>query len=160
MAPRDAYSDRLAELGVEFIPIEIDNHGMSPFRDLMLMARYYRALRRLRPDVLLAFTVKPNVYGSIVARMLRIPVINNIAGLGTAFIREGLLTRIVSALYTFALRRSATIFFQNSDDSALFVRKAIVRAEQVRLLPGSGVDLGEVHAERAMRRAIRTSPSC
>src|SRR5262249_7163405 len=82
----------------------------------------------------------PNVYGSLAAQSLGIGVINNISGLGTAFIREGLLTRIAIALYRTALRRSAVVFFQNSTDRDLFIQWGMVRQDQARLLPGSGID--------------------
>jgi glycosyltransferase involved in cell wall biosynthesis len=141
LAPEDSFSRRLIEMGIEFAPIPIDNQGISPFKDILLLARYRAALKRLRADLFLGYTIKPNIYGSIAAHNLGIPVINNISGLGTAFIRQGLLTRIVTDLYRLALRRSATVFFQNRDDRDLFLGKRIVRPEQSALLPGSGIDL-------------------
>ena len=141
LAPPDKYSDRLAELGVEFRPIEIDKQGVSPRRDLMLLGHYYRALRSIRPDIYLGYTAKPNIYGSIAAHLLGIPVINNVSGLGTAFIKQGLLTRIVTSLYRLAFNRSATVFFQNDEDKAMFERERIVSAQRARLLPGSGINL-------------------
>ncbi|MEA3034249.1 MAG: hypothetical protein QOH86_2265, partial [Sphingomonadales bacterium] len=140
LAPRDPWSDRLGELGVEFHPIEMDRKGLSPGRDLGLMWRYRRALRRLRPDAFLGYTAKPNVWGSLAAQSLGIPVINNVSGLGTAFIRGGWLGRLVACLYRLAFRRSATVFFQNGEDRNLFVARRIVSAGQARLLPGSGID--------------------
>jgi glycosyltransferase involved in cell wall biosynthesis len=140
LAPRDPWSDRLAGLGVEFHPIEMDRKGLSPVGDLRLLGRYRRALRRLRPDAFLAYTAKPNVWGSLAAQSLGIPVLNNVSGLGTAFIRGGWLGRLVASLYRLAFRRSATIFFQNEEDRDLFVSRRIVAAEKARLLPGSGID--------------------
>jgi hypothetical protein len=127
LAPTDSYSPRLAELGIEHVPIDMDNQGVSPARDFGLILRYHKALRRIRPTAFLGYTVKPNVYGSLAAHALGIPVINNVSGLGTAFIRQGLLTRIVSGLYRVALRRSSKVFFQNPEDRDLFVSANIVR---------------------------------
>lgn len=141
LAPPDAYSSRFAELGVQYVPIEMDSQGVSPARDLRLFVRYCRALRQIRPAVFLGYTAKPNVYGSLSAHALGIKVINNVSGLGTAFIRQGLLTRIVKGLYRLAFRRSATVFFQNPEDRDLFVSDHIVRPDQTALLPGSGIDL-------------------
>lgn len=141
LAPDDEYRTRLEEMGVELCPIAIDSKGMSPFHDLMLLARYRAVLRRLQPLLFLGYTIKPNIFGSLAAHSLGIPVINNISGLGTAFIKEGLLTRIATILYRIALRRSRTIFFQNDEDRRLFLARRIVRPEQARLLPGSGVDV-------------------
>ncbi|HEX8400915.1 MAG TPA: glycosyltransferase family 4 protein [Allosphingosinicella sp.] len=143
LAPPDDHSARLRELGVDYHPIEIDKQGVSPRRDMGLLLRYRHALREIRPDVFLGYTAKPNIYGSIAAHMLGIPVINNVSGLGTAFIKQGLLTRIVSGLYRLAFARSRTVFFQNPEDRDMFVERRLVRAEQARLLPGSGVNLDE-----------------
>ena len=141
IAPKDAYASRLAEMGVEYHPIEMKSSGISPIEDLLLLRRYFGILRKIRPDVFLGFTIKPNIYGSLAARALGIRVINNVSGLGTAFIKKGPVTRIVTLLYTMALRRSSTVFFQNREDLSLFVEGGMVRDGQARLLPGSGVDL-------------------
>lgn len=141
LSPPDGYAPRLAELGVEHVPVAMDSAGVSPLHDLALLRRYRRALKALRPVAFLGYTAKPNVWGSLAAQSLGIPTINNVSGLGTAFIRDGLLTRIVAGLYRLAFRRSATIFFQNPEDQALFVDKRIVAAGRTALLPGSGIDL-------------------
>ncbi len=140
-APEDAYSRQISELGAEYIPLDMDKQGLSPPRDLLLLARYFILLRRVRPDIFLGYTAKPNVYGSLACRALAIPVINNVAGLGTAFIAEGWLTRLVTRMYRLAFGSSKTVFFQNPEDMRLFLDKGIVREHQARLLPGSGIDL-------------------
>ncbi len=141
VAPDDGYSAQLTALGAEFVPIRLASSGLSPLADARLIADYARLLRTHRPVALLGFTVKPNIYASLAARGTGIRVINNISGLGTAFLRPGPLQRLVTALYRVALRRSATVFFQNSDDRALFLGRRLVRPGQARLLPGSGIDL-------------------
>jgi len=141
LSPVDAHVAPLVALGVRHIPIDVDAKGVSPIGDLRLAAQYWRILRGLRPVAYLGWTIKPNVYGSLAAHALGIPVINNISGLGTAFIKVNVLTRIVRGLYRTALSRSATVFFQNRDDRDLFVAQRLVRAESTRLLPGSGIDL-------------------
>lgn len=143
VVPGDHHAEALVQGGTEIISVPIDSKGMSPLRDLLLTLRYRRALQRARPSAALFFTAKPNIYGSIAAASLGIPVINNISGLGTAFIAGGWLERVVTALYRVALRRSATVFFQNRDDLAMFVARGLVRPDQARLLNGSGVDLGQ-----------------
>lgn len=141
LAPHDESAAGLIEMGIEVVPLPMEREGVSPIQDLRLAGRYYRALARIRPDLFLGYTVKPNVYGSLAAHALGIPVINNVSGLGTAFIRQGWLTRIVSALYRYAFRKSQVVFFQNRDDQELFLAKRLVRSDQARLLPGSGIDL-------------------
>lgn len=141
LAPPDEHVATLIAMGVEHVPIAIDSKGLSPLGDLRLLAAYRRALTRLRPAAYLGWTIKPNVWGSLAAHSLGIAVVNNISGLGTAFIRQGPLTHLVRLLYRAALARSATVFFQNRHDCDLFVGQQLVRAERTALLPGSGINL-------------------
>jgi glycosyltransferase involved in cell wall biosynthesis len=141
VAPNDKYSDGLKTLGCRFVPLHMDNGGTNPVKDVLLLWRFFRLFAKEQPDVFLGYTVKPNVYGSLAARWLHIPVINNIAGLGAAFIRGGILMRMVCWLYRNSLSGSAKIFFQNDDDRQLFVSGGLVRADVAALLPGSGIDL-------------------
>jgi glycosyltransferase involved in cell wall biosynthesis len=141
IAPADAHSERLAELGCRFVPIRMSARGTSPAEDARLFLDYRRILKEHRPAAFLGYTIKPNIYGSLAAHSLGIPVINNIAGLGVAFLKRGPFQTFVRALYRTALRRSRTVFFQNPDDRALFVAAGLVPEERTRLLPGSGVDL-------------------
>jgi glycosyltransferase involved in cell wall biosynthesis len=121
----------------------MDNKGTHPGRDLLLLWRFFRLLRRERPDVYLGYTVKPNVYGSLAAHALGIPVINNIAGLGAVFIKDSWLTRLVRGLYRLALSRSAKVFFQNDDDRQMFISGGLVAETVTDRLPGSGIDLAK-----------------
>ena len=141
VAPDDEYAPRLKDFGCRFIPLPMDNKGTHPGRDLLLFFRFLNLLRRERPDVFLGYTVKPNVYGSLAAHALGIPVVNNIAGLGAVFIRDNWLTRLVRQLYKTALSRSRHVFFQNEEDMQLFVERGLVSPDKVSRLPGSGIDL-------------------
>lgn len=141
VAPPDGYVPRLLALGCRYEPMPMDNQGTHLGRDLMLLWRFYRLFRRERPAVYLGYTVKPNVYGSLAARALGIPVVNNISGLGAVFIKDTWLTRLVRLLYRIALSRSTRVFFQNADDRRLFVNGHLVRQEVTEMIPGSGLDL-------------------
>ena len=141
VAPNDKYSAGLKVLGCRFVPLHMENGGTNPIKDALLLWRFLLLFFKERPDIFLGYTVKPNVYGSLAARIFHIHVINNIAGLGAAFIRGGILMRIVRWLYRQALSRSTKIFFQNDDDRQLFINGGLVRADVTALLPGSGVDL-------------------
>lgn len=141
VAPPDKYSPRLRALGCRFVPLPMDNKGTHPGRDMLLFWRFLRLMRKEKPQVYLGYTVKPNIYGSLAAHALKIPVINNIAGLGAVFIQEGWLTRLVRLLYRMALSRSVKVFFQNDDDRALFVSGRLVSEAITDRLPGSGIDL-------------------
>ena len=140
-APPDDASTKLEALGCSFVPLSMDNKGTSITRDLDLTRRYVGLMRSVAPDVYLGYTIKPNVYGSLAAHYRGIPAINNVSGLGTAFIRNGWLTQVAKRLYRVAFSRSHTVFFQNDDDRQLFIAQRLVAEGKTGLLPGSGIDL-------------------
>lgn len=159
ISPCDAHSAALAAHNIRHIPAAIDSKGLKPTADLRLWIRYLIILRANRPAGLMTWTVKPNIYGSLAARLVGIPVINNVSGLGTAFIRLGPLTTLVSFLYRLAFSRSATIFFQNPDDRQLFVGKRLVPIARTALLPGSGIDTEHFKPnEQAGAAAVSAQP--
>lgn len=157
-APHDAFASRLLQLGCSHVNLPMNNKGTSPASDLILLWRYWRLLLRERPDAVLGYTIKPNIYGSLAAHAVGVPVINNISGLGTAFIRGGWLAAVVRRLYAISLRRSRLVYFQNKDDQSLFVELGLVRPDQTELLPGSGIDLTRFQpvatADRADKRPL------
>jgi glycosyltransferase involved in cell wall biosynthesis len=140
-APADEHVPALVVLGARFVDLPMQTHGTNPVADLVLLGRFLWVLKREQPDVLLAYSAKPNVYGSLAARWLGVPVVNNIAGLGSVFIKGGWLAHVLTTLYRFALTRAKRVFFQNPDDYRQFIEMGLVRAEQSNVLPGSGVDL-------------------
>ena len=141
IAPPDDYSARLeTELGCRYVPILMENKGTNPLKDAALTRRFYQIYRREKPDVVLHYTIKPNIYGSLAARLAGIPSINNVSGLGTVFIVKNLVSQVALQLYRFAFRFPAKVFFQNADDRQLFLDHGLIRSEITGLLPGSGVD--------------------
>ncbi|NDD15024.1 MAG: glycosyltransferase family 1 protein, partial [Betaproteobacteria bacterium] len=137
-----------------YMPLAMDNKGTNPWRDFLLLVRFLRLMREERPEVFLGYTVKPNVYGSLSAHALRIPVINNVAGLGSVFHKGGWLNRLVRCLYRIALCRSIRVFFQNEDDRMLFVSSGLVSEAVSDRLPGSGVDLVKFQASPLPSRDV------
>lgn len=155
LAPQDEHVARIKEAGCDFVHIPMNNKGTNPLQDLALLLKYVRVLRRLRPDVVLGFTIKPNVYGGMAAGILGIPVVNNIAGLGTTFIREGWLNKVARVLYKASLAKSRKVYFQNADDMALFQQLGLANVRQSGLLPGSGVDTSRFAPQEAAARVNR-----
>lgn len=147
VAPPDKYARWLSELGCHFIKLPMDNKGTHPGRDLILLLRFIVLMCKERPNVFLSYTAKPNIYGSIAAHVLGIPVINNISGLGVVFIHKSWLTRLVTILYRLALSRSKTVFFQNDGDKELFLSGKLVPETVADRLPGSGIDLKQFRPE-------------
>jgi len=140
-SPKDECVSRFVDFGCQYVSIAIDNKGINPISDLYLIFQYLKIFNQIKPDIILTYTIKPNIYGSIVANFLSIPVVNNISGLGTAFIAGGMLENFVSFLYKISLRKSRRVFFQNNDDKDLFLRKNLVVKKQIDSLPGSGINL-------------------
>ncbi len=140
IAPPDAYSDRLVAAGCRYVALPMENKGTNPAKDLGLMRRLLGIYRREKPDVVLHYTIKPNIYGTLAARLAGVPSINNVSGLGTVFIVQNLVSKVALALYRFAFQFPATVFFQNPDDRDLFLQHGLLRPAITGLLPGSGVD--------------------
>lgn len=140
ISPRDSYVEVLESEGIQYLDIYMDNKGISPLRDLRTMASFFNCYARYRFDLVLHYTIKPVIYGGLVARLLGIPVISTLTGLGTVFIRETLVTRLVRVLYRLSLKKAHHVFFQNADDMALFLRDEMVRSELASIVPGSGIN--------------------
>ncbi|MGQ0578867.1 MAG: glycosyltransferase family 4 protein, partial [Betaproteobacteria bacterium] len=135
------YVSRIEELGARHVHLELKNAGTNPLMELRTVAGVLKCLRRSRPAVLLTFTPKVNIYCSIAARMLGIPVIANVSGLGRGFVEKGWIRTVSRVLYRHALAHSRFVFFQNEEDLAEFVRGKLVDECKAVRLPGSGVDL-------------------
>lgn len=139
VAPYDEYADKLKDLGFEYYDIKINNKGTNPIEDMKLIYNYYKLYKKINPDVILQYTIKPNIYGSIAARFLGKKVISNISGLGTVFLNDSISSKIARYLYKVSLVKNK-VFFQNSEDRDLFIQKKLVKKEQTDLLPGSGIN--------------------
>lgn len=125
-----------------FVPLS--PHSINPFHDLILLWALYRLMRRERPDLVLLFTVKPNIYGNLAAWMAGIPTVSTLTGLGYA-IRTGnrLSVWLVCQLYRLALRWPEKVFFHNTGDLQWMIDRRLVSSEKSRVVPGSGVDTGK-----------------
>lgn len=119
----------------------LDTNSMNPIKDIKTLFELYRIYRKIKPCVVLNFTIKPNIYSSFVASFLHIKSISNITGLGTIFIQNNFVTKIGKILYKISLNRNYKVFFQNNDDRQLFVKNNLIQVNKTDLLPGSGVDL-------------------
>lgn len=141
VAPHDKYSDDLIKLGCLFHHVSIDRGGANPFRDLCSLIGFLSIYRRIRPDVVLNFTPKNNIYSTIAAKFFSVKVINNIAGLGVVFVRKGILSMLVKVLYKVSQRFADHVFFQNTSDRDFLLKNYSVLDGHYSLIPGSGVDL-------------------
>lgn len=141
LAPPDDSVPDLERIGCRFRPLEMSVKGLNPVQDLKLQRRLTRIFRQEAPDAILSYTIKNNIFGARAARAVGVPFIPNVTGLGTAFLSGGLLQSVAERLYRRAFGKLPIVFFQNEDDRDLFIDRKLVRADQARLLPGSGIDL-------------------
>ena len=133
----------LVEMGCEFINTDIDRRGMNPVTDLKLVFSYKKILRKVKPDLVITYTIKPNVYMGMLCRMMNIPYVINITGLGTAFQSKGAMLKIFVQLYKAACKKAQTVIFENCANMQLFKDYGIVKDEQCLLNNGAGVNLEE-----------------
>jgi glycosyltransferase involved in cell wall biosynthesis len=141
VAPTGPYLDKLKGLGYETIPIEIDNSSRSVFSNLKLIGDYYTIYKREKPDLILHNAIKPDIFGALVCRFLKIPVINNISGVGALFMSGGLSSSLGKLLYRVSQKKVHTVFLQNPADYKLFIDNSLITSNQAKILPGSGVDI-------------------
>lgn len=144
IAPLDEYSSKLHELGVKYLSLEMNAKGMNPFKDYLLMRKLKSCYRKNNIDVVLHYTIKPNIYGSWACRNISTRAINNVSGLGTTLIRENWVSKLVRRLYKFSFGYAEHVFFQNKEDMALFLDNGLVQQEKIGLLPGSGINFDEI----------------
>lgn len=131
----------LEEMGCRFIPTPVDRRGVDPVKDIGLFMRYVKILRRENPELVITYTIKPNIYGGAACRLLGIPYASNITGLGTAFQKKGALRLLVTKMYRTALKRARVVFFENAENMQTLLDERAVRREQCCLLDGAGVNL-------------------
>ena len=143
IAPADEYTSKLVKAGCLYEEVKMDSRGANPIKDFLLIFELFRIYKRQKPDIILQYTIKPNVYGTFAAALLRIPVINNVCGLGTAFLNKNLVSKIAIALYKLAFRFPKFVFFQNNDDKEFFLKSKIIKNINIDVLPGSGIDFNE-----------------
>lgn len=153
VAPDDAYAQRIRDAGIAFEAVPISGGGTHPVRELQSVLRLGAVFRRHRVGLVLSYTPKGNLYSALACIALRIAFVPNVSGLGRAFIRKSLVTRVAKALYRLTFGRAHRVFFQNLDDMAVFVDAGLVRASQAERLPGSGVDLSRFLPTAPIARA-------
>ena len=127
-------------LNCHFIETDINRRGTNPLEDIKLYQRYKQIIRDVKPDIVLTYTIKPNVYGGLACQKYHIPYLANITGLGSALENPGPLQLLTKNLYKLGLRKARTVFFQNEDNQDFMINNGVVKGEY-ELLPGSGVNL-------------------
>lgn len=141
VAPTDEFVPEIIETGCNFIPVyNLSRKGVNPFKDALFCFELFRIYRREKFDVILHYTIKPNIYGSFAARFANIKSVSTVTGLGYSFLSDGLVNKIVKKLYKSAFKSAACVAFQNSEDKLLFESLNICQIAQTTLIKGSGID--------------------
>ena len=138
--PFVGHEDDFRAMGLRCIHTEIDRRGINPKTDWKLLMHYRKLLKEEHPDLVLTYSIKPNIYAGLVCSMLGIPFCANVQGLGTAFQRKGL-AQFVTVLYKAALRKARVVFFENQGNAQEFIDRKIIPREKITVLPGAGVNL-------------------
>jgi glycosyltransferase involved in cell wall biosynthesis len=141
IAPPDEYSELLVKAGCHYIPVDLDNKGSHPLKDLAYTVSLYKVYKTIKPDAILHYTIKPNIYGTIAASLLGLKAINNVSGLGTVFLRDNFTSKFAHFLYRLTFIFPEKVFFQNPDDRNLFIQRGLVKETITDVLPGSGINL-------------------
>lgn len=128
------------KMGIRCIETQLDRRGMNPLRDFDLMRFYKSLLKTEKPDMVITYSIKPNIYAGLLCSWLHIPYYANVQGLGTAFQKAGL-AQFVTLLYKQAFRRVNKVFFENEADAKEFQKRHIVPVEKQKILPGAGINL-------------------
>lgn len=140
--PFVGHEEDFMRMGCKCINTDIDRRGIDPVNDIKLYRKYTELLKTEQPDMVITYSIKPNIYMGYACRRLKIPYCVNVQGLGTAF-QKRLLAPVVTFMYKVALKKAKTVFFENSANMDVFLNKKICREEQVCLLNGAGVNLHE-----------------
>ena len=143
--PDNGSADELRALGCEVCDLPVDRRGINPKKDLTLFHRIMKILESEKPDLVISYTIKPNIYGGLACRLHRVPYVTNITGLGTAFQNKGMLRRIVTIMYRVGLKGAETVFFENEENRQIFINERVVPKERTCLLMGAGVNLNRYY---------------
>ena len=153
LAPFDGYEKNLIKIGCKVEDIKIQNNSINIFADFFLIINlFFKIFSHRKNSVLLNFTIKPLIFGSFVSGLMKLPTINMITGLGTVFIKDNYLTRLVLILYKIAFKKVNCVLFQNKDDKKIFIKNNIVKEQNTNLVPGSGVDLKKFSYKRLKKK--------
>ena len=140
--PFVGHEDDLQAMGLRCIDMEIDRRSINPFKDMKLLKTYRKMLDEIQPDLVITYSIKPNIYMGSACKAKGIPYVTNVQGLGTAF-EKPVLSSVVSVMYRSALRKAGTVFFENEENAQFFLHKNIISAQQMKVLPGAGINLDE-----------------
>ena len=129
----------LYKMDIKIFESHINRRGINPFEDMKLLLEYFSIIRRIKPNYVLTYTIKPNLYGGLMCKILKVPYLINVTGLGTSIENEGLLKKILIFFYKNIMKRAKVVFFQNESNKEFFTKLNF--SFNYKIIPGSGVNL-------------------
>lgn len=141
VGPTDGYEAEITNLGLPFHSIMLDRKGVNPLKNLAIINALEKIYKSVKPDLIIHYTIKPNIYGSIAANRAKIPSLAIVTGLGFVFINDGMVSKIAKYLYKRAFRHPREVWFLNQEDKQIFIEGNLVNANKTKILPGEGVDM-------------------
>ncbi len=148
IAPKDEYVDLLKENNIEFIEVKnLARKGTNPLNDLRLLNEFRKIYKQQQLDVVLQYTIKPNIYGTLAARFTNTKTICTVTGLGYTFLNNGVASKVAHNLYRLAFSFANKVLFQNTDDLQIFTDNKFVDKQKTQIVPGSGIDINRFHPD-------------
>ncbi len=139
--PNGDYIENIKKLKAKVIISKIYRRSINPIHDLRLVLQYLKIVQTIKPDLIITYTIKPNIYGGIISRILRIPYVSNITGLGTVFQKKNLIKKLVCILYKISEKSAKIVFFENVENKETFLKLHLIERKQAHILNGAGVNL-------------------
>ncbi|MGL5917891.1 MAG: glycosyltransferase family 4 protein [Cetobacterium sp.] len=140
IAPKDSRIDFFQELGIKHIEIEVSLRGVNPIKDFNLFLQLKKIYKIEKPDIVFHYTIKPNIYGTLAARLSNVTSIAILTGLGYSFVQGGLISLLAKFLYKFSLRYAKEVWTLNEDDKKTLISEKIVINDKIYVLPSEGVN--------------------
>ena len=150
-ASRDDFAIKLLNAGCKVHNIQFNNRRLNPLNDITLLFKLKHLYRRVKPDLIFHYVIKPNIYGSIAASQLKIPSVAVITGLGYAFATHNWLSALVIKLYRYALKKVMIVWMLNEEDRQLFIQKKIVSIDKTNVLQSEGINIEKFQLSSAIK---------
>lgn len=138
--PYVGHEEKFQDMGCKCIETKLERRSKNVLGESRLIRNYYQILKSEKPDMVITYSIKPNVYAGTLCSIMKIPYFVNVQGIGTAFQSSGM-AKFATVLYKIGLRKARAVFFENEENADLFVNRGIVKREKIKLLNGAGVNL-------------------
>ncbi|MHB9307173.1 glycosyltransferase family 4 protein [Fusobacterium polymorphum] len=142
---------KLEDINCKVIVTDLDRRGINPVKDFFLILKYFLLTKKIKPDIILMYTIKPNLYGGVICRLLKIPYVTTITGIGSLFQKNNLLVKLVKKIYSFSLKKAKCVFFQNKSNLEFFKTNKMIE-ENYKIVNGSGVNLEKFSFEKPLEK--------